>query len=135
MQILNHKFRKEERLCSRKAIEELFGSGKSFFSHPFQVIWMNAPTEFPYPAQVAVSVSKKLFKRAVRRNLIKRRMREAYRRNKTSFYQFLADNNTRIIFIIIYKSNTIADFTVIEKSMQDMLKKLAKIVKEQVGNC
>lgn len=96
---------------------------------------MNAPSELPHPAQVAVTVSKRLFKRAVKRNLIKRRIREAYRKNKSSLYQFLEDNNTSIIFIIIYKSDTVADYSAIGKSVQDMLKKLSAAVKVQSDNC
>ena len=58
---------------------------------------------FHYPAQIAFSVSKRGFRLAVTRNLIKRRMREAYRKNKYLLYEFLASENKQIVLIVIVK--------------------------------
>lgn len=77
-------FRKDERLCSRRLIEQLFsGGGKSMSAYPLRVVFMPvASTETPSPAIVLVSVSKRHFKLAVNRNRVKRQVREAYRRHK-----------------------------------------------------
>ncbi|MGD0583104.1 MAG: ribonuclease P protein component [Bacteroidales bacterium] len=117
-------FRKNERLCNKKAIAELFENGISFYSFPFQIIWIKSPDELTPPARVAISVSKKYFRRAVRRNLIRRRIREAYRRNKYILYEFLGSRNVSIIFIIIFKDKTIPEYTVIEKTIRDSIGKL-----------
>jgi ribonuclease P protein component len=75
-------FKKEERLSKEKNIQELFDKGSSFYLYPFKVFFMKNPDP-TYPVhQVLISVSKKNFKKAVDRNLIKRRIREAYRLNK-----------------------------------------------------
>jgi len=75
-----HTLGKEERLCSRKAIEELFGGGhKSVTAYPIRAVYM--PSELP-GVRIMVSVSKRHFKRAVKRNRIKRQLREAYRLQK-----------------------------------------------------
>jgi ribonuclease P protein component len=75
-------FRKEERLSKEKRIQELFDKGSSFYLFPFKVFFMpNPDPAYPFH-QVVISVSKRNFKRAVDRNLIKRRIREAYRLNK-----------------------------------------------------
>jgi len=75
-------FRKEERLSKEKLIQELFDKGSSFYLFPFKVFFMPNPDQgYPFH-QVVISVSKRSFKRAVDRNLIKRRIREAYRLNK-----------------------------------------------------
>ncbi len=117
-------FRKSERLCSKKAIADLFGNGKSFYSFPFQIIWTIAESETEFPAQVAISVSKRIFRRAVKRNLIRRRIREAYRKNKHILYNFLVNNNTKIAFIIIFKDSSVPEYTDLEKSVCKSLTKL-----------
>ena len=78
--LVPHTLGKEERLCSRKAIEELFGGGhKSVTAYPIRAVYM--PSE-QTGVCVMVSVSKRHFKRAVKRNRIKRQLREAYRLQK-----------------------------------------------------
>ncbi|HOX83956.1 MAG TPA: ribonuclease P protein component [Chryseolinea sp.] len=76
-------FRKEEKITKEKSIQELFSKGSSFYLFPFKVYFMHNPDPECVFHQVLISVSKRNFKRAVDRNLIKRRMREAYRLNKT----------------------------------------------------
>lgn len=76
----SHTLPKEERLCSRKALEELFGGGhKSISAFPIRAVFM--PNELGM-VRIMVSVSKRYFKRAVKRNRIKRQLREAYRLQK-----------------------------------------------------
>lgn len=74
-------FSKEERLCSRKAIDRLFGGRNSFslVAFPLRVVCM--PVDEP-TSQLLLSVPKRCFKRAVKRNRVKRQLREAYRRHK-----------------------------------------------------
>ncbi len=110
-------FKKREKLRSKKAFNELIKLGRSFYSHPFLIIWKKTNPEEKYPAQVAVSVSKKLFKRAVDRNIIKRRTLEAYRLNKYELYEFLESKNIGLVFIIVYREKQIADYHSIEKGI------------------
>ncbi|MBO7470915.1 MAG: ribonuclease P protein component [Bacteroidaceae bacterium] len=75
-----HTLRKEERLCSRKALEELFsGSHQSVSAFPLRAVYMANEVGL---TRIMVSVSKRYFKRAVKRNRIKRQIREAYRMQK-----------------------------------------------------
>ena len=75
-----HTLSKDERLCSRKALEELFGGGhQSVSAYPIRAVFM--PSDQP-GVRILVSVSKRYFKRAVKRNRIKRQLREAYRLQK-----------------------------------------------------
>ena len=75
-----HILRKEERLCSRKVLEMLFSGGHpSVSAFPIRAVFMRSEHE---GVRIMVSVSKRYFKRAVKRNRIKRQLREAYRQQK-----------------------------------------------------
>ncbi|QTN37938.1 ribonuclease P protein component [Cryomorphaceae bacterium] len=74
-------FRKNERLTAPQVMEKLFSEGQSVKQYPFRLHWYSGP-EVTQPFQVALSVPKRKVNRAVRRNRIKRKMREAYRLHK-----------------------------------------------------
>ena len=75
---------KSERLCSKKLIERLFAGGnKSFPVFPIRVVYMFlSPEESSAEVSILISVPKKRFKHADKRNLVKRQIREAYRCHK-----------------------------------------------------
>lgn len=124
-------FTKEERLCNKKLIDELFRSGSSFLCYPFKASWLVVNQPQKTPAQIVFSVSKKRFKRAVVRNLVKRRMREAYRLNKQQqLYNSLTEANRQIVLSIGYIGKEIADYSLIEKKMVKLLTQLnAEVLK------
>ena len=122
-------FDKSERLCSTKIISGLFENGTIFHTSLFKVVWCKSPVALPYPAQIALSVSKRGFRLAVTRNLVKRRMREAYRKNKYLLYEFLTAENKQIVLIVIIRGNKVPDFLTIEKSIIEILNRLI----DQIG--
>lgn len=120
-------FKKEERLCSKKLLTKLFHSGSSFISYPFRITWLRH--ELTVPAQVVISVPKRTFKRAVDRNLIKRRIREIYRHHKNdTLYSFT--NHDPIALGIAYIGKEITEHAYLEKKMLAMFSKLNKLYQE-----
>ncbi len=74
---MSETFRKKERLCNETAIEQMFKKGRKFHAYPFVAVCLK--TNMEQPARILLSVAKKRFHTAVERNLIKRRVRTAYR--------------------------------------------------------
>jgi len=84
MEERKYTFDKDERLCSKKLIDRLFAGGnKSFPTFPLRVVYMTlTPDENKADVSILISVPKKRFKHAVKRNQVKRQIRESYRHNK-----------------------------------------------------
>ncbi|MDX5339249.1 MAG: ribonuclease P protein component [Cyclobacteriaceae bacterium] len=121
---MNYRLTKSERLHAEKLIKELFHEGSSFFLYPFKILFLRKIELAGQTNQVLISVSKKKIKRATGRNLIKRRVREAYRINK----QILAPNGILLGFIFV--GNPEMPFSEIEIKMANALAKLSKEISE-----
>ena len=110
-------FPKEEHLCRKKLIEELFSKQSSSFGvYPLRIVWIKAAAPTTAPPQVLISVSKRTFKRAVDRNRLKRLIREAYRLNK---YRLTEQPNGHEIALlgIIFTGKEKSPLTLVEKKL------------------
>lgn len=108
---------KNDRLCSKKLIGELFANGEAVFCFPLKVVFLKTQLEDGKTAKAAFSVSKRNFKRAVKRNYLKRLMREAYRLNRTDFKSFLDDKGIQLSVMFIYAAKEARDYPTVEKGM------------------
>lgn len=119
-------FIKEERLRHKKDIDRLFSEGIRFYSDPFLVIRISEPFDSRHPMRVLISVSKKRIRKAVLRNRMKRRIREAYRTHKTALYDTLNKNRRFCTLALIYNSGEIAEYKDVEEKIILILKRLQK---------
>lgn len=117
-------FSKEERLCSHRLISTLFAKGQTFHLKPFRITWIRQALETSQPAQVLMSVPKYNFHKAVDRNLIRRRMKEAYRLNKQLIYDHLSENGHQIVFCIAYTAKEIMAYDLLTAKIILLLQRL-----------
>jgi ribonuclease P protein component len=121
---LPNSFSKSEHLCSEKRITRLFTDGDAFMAYPLRVVFLIEPKTDEEFLSILISVPKKRFKRAIKRNVLKRRIREAYRLNKFFIVKKAIEKQLQIHIAFNYVSNEELDFATIEKKMILSLQKL-----------
>jgi len=120
-------FKKNERIVSRKLMERLFckGSNNSASVFPLRSVYMLTDRQDGQPAlQVLISVSKRHFKRAVKRNRVKRQIREAYRHQKHCLAERIPENKQMAV-AFIWLSDELMDSKHVENSLKRLLEKIA----------
>lgn len=116
---MNHRFRKNEHLKSRKLIQGLFKSGKTIKAYPLLAVYHKS--DDVNNVQVGFSVAKKKIRLAVNRNKVKRRMKEAYRLNRSSLG---VNQNQGMLVMFVYLKSDLGTYEEIEKAMQKALASL-----------
>ena len=120
-------FKKTERLKSRKVIGRLFKEGQSFGAYPLRLVFLkNDDPRSDAPVQFTVSVPKRVFKSAVARNRIKRKVREAWRLNKHWLYRKLEKTEGQFAFMVIYTGKEDFPYEEIEKTIRNINFRFAK---------
>lgn len=117
---------REERLKSKKMLGALFKGGNSFVAYPLRVVWLPAEAVqaiAPAPVQVAISVPKRNFKTAVERNLLKRRIREAYRLNKQALLEKIQPTDKPVALMIMFIAKEALSFAEIQAGVLKMIRK------------
>lgn len=119
---------KKERLNSKILIEKLFSGGsKSLPAFPLRIVYMPIEEEEDYPTlSILISVPKKKFKRAVKRNRVKRQIREAYRKNKFILKDILDKENKKAAIAFIWLGNELYESSDIENKVVKLLQLTAE---------
>lgn len=112
-------FPKQERLCSKYRIDSLFSQGKAFISYPFSVRFLTEKGEGKL--SVLIVCSKRYHKKAVNRNYIKRRIREAWRLNNHSLKTALIENKSNMDISLSFVSKEKYNYHEIEKQIKKIL--------------
>ena len=118
-----YNFPKNTRLTNKKSINNLFKNGNRLSEVPFLVFW-NYNHLHDEKIKVLITVSKKTFKLAVDRNLIKRRIRESFRTQQNELVTILSQQNKSINVAILYNDPILLKFNNVEKKIKLTLNRL-----------
>ena len=121
----NFFFPKTEKLCSDKLIDRLFTEGnREIGSFPVRLVYLQVPPEEISGINLLVSVSKRHFKRAVKRNRVKRQLREYYRLNSQKLKSVLAADNQGLLLALIYTDGKLWSTEKLNKRRDSAFEKL-----------
>ena len=146
-------FSKEERLCSRKQIEQLYAEGHRMMAFPYSVTWLISSecgvqsselsecgsdtsdhhssffilhSSLFIPCQVLIVAPKRRFHHAVDRNRVKRLTRECWRHTKPQLYDFLAEHGISLTLSLVYIHNEIMPYEQLLRKMEKLVLQLQK---------
>jgi ribonuclease P protein component len=127
-------FLKSERLSSKHQIDRLFAEGASLVAFPLRMIYLPVKRETTATVSVLVGVPKRNLRRAVDRNLVKRRIRESYRQRKPELIRLFAGTDIALLVAFLYLGKEIQAFERIDKAMAQALSSLQKTVKANASS-
>lgn len=117
-------FPKYERICKESEIQSLFKKGAGFSCYPYRVVYTLYTSEGqPGTCRLLLSVSKKRFHHAFKRNRVKRLIRETWRKNKATLCELCKKHTISMNVALVYHATVILSY-------QEMFDKTAKAVKE-----
>ncbi len=124
---------KEERICKRKEQEHLFSAeGRSVMVFPIRAVYLLKECEEGAPSvRMMVSVPKKCFKRAVKRNRVKRQLREAYRHLKHDILNLVAQQGKTLLVAFVWTDKKLYPSTEVNKRLEKLLCRLSELVTPQ----
>lgn len=128
--MVSNTFNKSEKLTSRITIEEVFSNGKTLKQFPLVVKYTTCQFADGVPLKVVISIPKRKVKKAVKRNRIRRQLKEAYRLNKHQLIQQLKESNQSLALFFIYTGQEKAEYSFLEEKIKLLLKKVAKNLAE-----
>ena len=110
----------KEHLKSKRVIEKLYAEGASVTSYPLRAVFLEQEEQEP-TAAILISVAKRRFRHAVDRNLVKRRIREAYRTSKHPFVEALQAKGKKMAVAILYIDTRHNSTEFIKRKMEKLL--------------
>lgn len=128
---MDYKLNKDEKLCSRTAVNRLFDEGKSLMAFPLRAAYRLRPRG-DNPVQFLISIPKKRIRKAVNRVTLRRRVRESYRLNRHVLLQApLEQAGWGVDIAFVYLDNSPAPYSVIDEKMASLLQRIAQAAADQ----
>ena len=128
---MDYKLHKDEKLCSRTAVNMLFDEGKSLMAFPLRAAYRLRPAG-EHPAQFLISIPKKRIRKAVQRVTLRRRVREAYRLTRRDLLlPELQRAGWGVDIAFVYLDSNPAPYSVIHEKMTSLLQRIAQAAAEQ----
>lgn len=128
---MDYKLNKDEKLCSRTAVNRLFDEGKSLMAFPLRAAYRLRPRGYN-PVQFLISIPKKRIRKAVNRVTLRRRVRESYRLNRRVLLQApLEQAGWGVDIAFVYLDNSPAPYSVIDEKMASLLQRIAQAAADQ----
>ena len=119
-------FPKYERICKENDIQSLFEKGAGFSCYPYRIVFLVRPVgDKPVTCRLLLSVSKKRFHHAFKRNRVKRLVRESWRKNKSTLLEICEKDNISVDVALVYTATVI-------HSYEEVLEKTHKAVNELI---
>jgi ribonuclease P protein component len=119
-------FPKKQKLCSETVIKDMFSSGKSFTTSAVRLVWKEYNNEHEVTVKSIIVVPKKKIRLAVKRNIIRRRMKEAYRLHKIELENMLKGKKLQLSIAMIYQKDKILTYKTVEEEIKLILERLSK---------
>ena len=120
-------FPKYEHICKENDIQSLFAKGAGFSCYPYRVVYLFKPVgDKPVTCRLLLSVSKKRFHHAFKRNRVKRLIREAWRKSKSPLYEICRRDNISVDVALVYTATVIHTYEEMAKKTQKTVQELAK---------
>jgi len=115
------KFPKSERIKSKIVIDNVFKKGELIKKYPFRLKYCESDKG---NTQILISVPKRLIKSAVKRNRVRRQIKEIYRLNKSELLNVLSAKEKNLALFLIYTGKENEDFHLLEDKLKLVLKEL-----------
>ena len=128
---MDYKLHKDEKLCSRTAVNLLFDQGNSLMAFPLRAAY-RLRSRGEHPVQFLISIPKKRIRKAVQRVTLRRRVREAYRLKRRELLESeLSRTGWGVDIAFVYLDSHPAPYNVIEEKMESLLLRIAQAAAEQ----
>jgi ribonuclease P protein component len=119
-------FSSEERIKSRKLLEKLYQEGEQIKNFPYRLKYLKVAFDSGAQVQIVVSIPKRNVKKAVKRNRLRRQIKEVYRLNKADLLSQFKDKEKGLALFLIYTGKENQQYEYLESKLKELLEKLQK---------